>query len=492
MLFFSLDLYLERYKSKQHALFHAIRDAILAGKLESHDKLPATRILASQYQLSRGTVSNVYDMLVAQGYIYSIKGSGTFVSEYSLPAKDATSLPHTNRLSEWGLRLTKQMQLTTLAPLPTTVAKEIKDKPISFQLNKVNLTDFPLKEWNKFMFEQTRLQYENETLNAYTTDGHPKLKQSIAKHLHIHRGIKTDDEQIVIVNGSQQALTLLVHLLVNKGDCIALEDPHYLGIRHAIEVVGGQLHSFPVDLDGIVFDPVSHNQYKFVYITPNRHFPTGSILSMERRQRLLKWANQQSTYIIEDDYDSEFNYTTRALEPLKALDTHDNVIYIGTFSRTMMQNIRIGYAILPKHLVVSFKLAKTLFERHPASIIQQRALAEFIDSGFYDRHLRRVKRLYRQRSDYLQQLLQKKLSHIFMSLPIKAGLHLYAQWVGPPQLFHAFLECCKQLEVHIVNSEGMFYKNPQKSVCLGFAHLSLEEIDEGIRRLELAWENVRY
>src|SRR5690606_1488876 len=252
----------------------------------------------------------------------------------------------------------------------------LNQKTIDFQLSKVNFKDFPLHSWNKVMYEHTRKQYEYEMLETYTTEGHHGLKQAIAQHLYKHRGIQVDAEQIAIVNGSQQALTLLVHLLINKGDYVAVENPHYVAIRHDIHAVGGYIKSYPVDQDGMLFTP-GNEQFKLIYTTPNRPFPTGTILSMERRRHVLSWAKEHGAFIIEDDYDSEFNFTSRALEPLKALDSVDHVVYIGTFSRTMMQHIRIGYAVLPKRLIEPFKLAKSLFERHPTSIIQQGALATF-------------------------------------------------------------------------------------------------------------------
>lgn len=489
-LYINIEPYLQQYKTKQLALFHAMRDIILSGKQRPHHKLPTTRLLAEQLSFSRGTVNDVYDMLTAQGYIYTVGGSGTYVSHHTELTLDSIQEPAKPTLSKWGSRLLLNNQPYTNKPARESLPSAFIDtSTISFQLNLIDFNQFPLQEWNKVMYEHTRQQYNSELVSQYTTDGHPNLKQAIAQHLHTHRGIVVEDNQIVIVNGSQQALSLLMHLLIDEGDEVALENPHYTGIRHIIQTVGGKIKSFPVDEEGILFKP-QQQHYKLIYITPNRQFPTGSVLSMERRQHILKWAYEHQCFIVEDDYDSEFTYERRALEPLKALDTYDNVIYIGTFSRTMMQHIRIGYAVLPRALCEPFIKAKLLFERHPSSIIQQGALASFMQTGLYDRHLRRMRRLYRERAQFLIEQLSTRLSQLFSVNPLKAGLHIYAYWIGPSEKFYPFLEACEHYRVRLVNSEAMYDHSPRQAVCFGFAHLSKEEIEEGIERITLAYQHL--
>lgn len=353
----------------------------------------------------------------------------------------------------------------------------------------MNFDDFPLAEWNKVMFEHTRNQYAEDEMIATPPEGDWSLREAVRKQLYVHRGIDIETNQIVIVNGSLQALALMAHLFVDEGDHVAFENPHYSGMRTSVEILGGKIDTYPVDENGIIFKPSKQN-YKLMYLTPNRQFPTGAVLNMERRQALLQWAYQQHCFIIEDDYDSEFSFTNRAIEPLKALDLADQVVYIGSFSRTMMQHIRIGYAVLPKQLVEPFVRAKMLFERLPTAVIQQRALASFMELGYYDRHQRRLRRIYREKANFFQRLLINKASHFLNVHPLNAGLHIFVEWKVASRLYPFFLDECNHLNVKLVNAEYMYYHSSKPSFCLGFAHLNQLQIEEGVDRLLLAYTTV--
>lgn len=495
-LYIPFDEYISSYRTKQAALFYALRDAILSGKLQANWKLPSSRQLADRYDLSRGTVNSVYDMLLAQSYIYTKGGSGTYVCElqaragHELERADATA-----QLSNWGKRVLQQFKAgnidrtNALEELPVNDTPYMLQASIEFSLGKVELQQFPIKDWNRCLYEQARQQYKLEMIDAYSSEGHEELKQSIAKHLRGQRGISVQAEDVMIVNGSQQAITLLVQLLMNEGDLAVLEDPHYEGARLAIQSVGGIVHAYPVDEDGICFQP-QQDDYKLMILTPSRQFPTGAVLSLERRIELLRWAQMSNAFIIEDDYDSEFRYVGRAIEPLKSLDKGGRVIYIGTFSRTMLQDIRIGYAILPKQLREAFQSAKRVYERHPISIIQQRALASFMASGQYDRHLRRLKRLYRKRVELLYQLIAEQMEEVLEPHPAQAGLHIYAVWKKDEQQFEAFLKACSGHGVKVIDARKYQLNVRQPALCLGYAHLNESQIVEGILRLRQAWDSV--
>lgn len=491
-LFINFEQYLTLHKTKQLALFHAIRDAILNGKLHSHDQLPPTRTLARQLTLSRGTVNNVYEMLLAQGYLYSKVGSGVFVNDYELSMTDTSLSNTTPMLSKWGQSLLANTNLLNYRSNTKTVTQSETELPslISFVTNKVNFDDFPLSQWNKVMFEHIRSQYAEDEMIATPAAGDLSLREAIKKQLYVHRGIDVDANQIVIVNGSLQALALLSHLFIDEGDYVAFENPHYAGMRTSVEILGGKIETYPVDDHGILFNPSEHQHYKLIYLTPNRQFPTGAVLSMERRQALLQWAYLHQCFIIEDDYDSEFSYTNRAIEPLKALDLAEQVVYIGSFSRTMMQHIRIGYAVLPKKLVEPFVNAKMLFERLPTAVIQQRALASFMELGYYDRHQRRLRRIYRDKAYFFQNQLFSKTSHFLNIRPLSAGLHIFVEWKSSVRLYPLFLDQCHQLNVKVVNAEYMYYHSPKPSFCLGFAHLDHSQIEEGVDRLLLAYNTI--
>lgn len=493
-LYIPLEVYIDSYKTKQSALFHALRDAIISGKLQMDWRLPSSRQLAQQYRLSRGTVHTVYEMLLAQGFLYTKGGSGTFVSSLPPQAKQGMEQQKAAPLSKWGQRVHGLFGTGAKLSASRTEAKTGRSVQqqdiIEFNIGQVELQQFPIKEWNRCLYEQARQQYQYEMRDAYSSEGHDELKQCIAKHVRSQRGIIADPDDIMIVNGSQQAITLLVQLLMDEGDYAVLEDPHYVGARHAVLSAGGKVHACPVDEQGICFHPKAHN-YKLMLLTPSRQFPTGVVLSMKRRIELLQWAETSNAFIIEDDYDSEFRYVGRAIEPLKSLDTGDRVIYIGTFSRTMLQDIRIGYAILPKSLREAFRSAKRVYERHPISIIQQRALATFMATGQYDRHLRRLKRLYRRRAELVQQRVTELLGQVLKLYPTQSGLHFYAEWTKDETLFEQFLQTSVQAGVKVVDGRSYQLNVNQPAICIGFAHLSEEQIETGIARLHEAWEHVK-
>jgi len=488
-LYLPYDKYLDQYGHKSDALFLALKEGILSGDIKAGTKLPSSRQLAATYQLSRGTVNVVYERLHSQGFVRSIMGSGTFVVPIKFNKGDSSiNLPvNEKNLSDWGKRLA---EIELHQGLASNVQREDSD-PISFTLGEVDLVHFPVQEWNRLMFEQVRDQYNKESVDSYSSEGHASLRESIAQHLHTFRGINIKPDNVVIVNGSQQALTLIIQLLINEGDIVAMENPHYIGVRNAVHSVGGKVHTFPVDNEGIVFPPSKACPYKLLFVTPSRQFPTGVVLSMERRQQLLLWAEENNAYIIEDDYDSEFRHYGRANEPLKSLDRKGRVIYIGTFSKTMMQNIRLGYAVLPDSLLNWFTIAKKVYERHPSSIIEQRAMAAFMKYGLYDRHIRRMKRIYRKKAELLLRLLTKHMQSVLELYPIDAGLHIYAKWKGSEAEFEQFLTHCEQLNVRLSDARGYYLEESVQAFCLGFAHLSEQQITDGVFRMVEAQKNVK-
>lgn len=480
-LYLPYDKYFEQYGHKSNALFHALKEGILSGLIKVGSKLPSSRQLASTYGLSRGTVNVVYEMLQSQGFIRSIIGSGTYVVyEEIKDNNNQIKLPVAKgALSDWGNRLLD----IELHRQPTILQKQSYQTPISFSLGQVELRHFPIHEWNRLMYEQVREQYKQESVDAYSSEGHRPLKDSIAKHLHNFRGLNVNADDVVIVNGSQQAITLIIQLLINAGDYVAMENPHYVGARNAVHSVGGRVHAFSIDQEGILFTPNKGCSYNLLIVTPSRQFPTGAVLSMERRQQLLQWAEENNAYIIEDDYDSEFRHYGRANEPLKSLDRKERVIYIGTFSKTMMQDIRLGYAVLPSALRHLFSVAKQVYERHPSSIIEQRALANFMNTGLYDRHIRRMKRIYRKKAELLSNLLIEHMHNNLDLYPIDAGLHIYAKWKNTEDGFLRFLGCCENMNVQLVDARGYYLHDSELSICLGFAHLNEEQITDGVMRM---------
>ncbi len=258
-----------------------------------------------------------------------------------------------------------------------------------FIYGRSDLATFPFEMWRRMLLRQVRKASVRQ-FDYGTALGSQPLRQAICAHLRRSRAVVCDPDEVIIVNGSQQALDLVIRVLVERGDRVAIENPHYDGIRGSLEAAGARLCAVPVDRDGL--DPERlPDDARLAFVTPSHQFPTGAILPLDRRLALLAWARWRNAMIVEDDYDGEFHYGGRPLESLQGLDREGRVIYIGTFSRTVFPALRIGYLIPPRSLVATLSAAKWLNDLHSATLEQQ-TLAEFISNGMYERHLRRLRR----------------------------------------------------------------------------------------------------
>ncbi|MCY9658879.1 PLP-dependent aminotransferase family protein [Paenibacillus chondroitinus] len=511
--------YQAKYGSKYAALYHALHDNILANKLLRDTKLPSSRELAALYGLSRGTVNQVYDMLIAEGYLQADVGRGTYVVYNGGQEKQLPFEGKDIRLSDWGARVCeadrdghgKRREQGRELELERGQGQEQEQrqgrerekrreqeqergqgqgenqgqssdqgKKIAFVMGRPHLDEFPRELWNRGMYEQVRRMTESPQEEAYVAEGHYALREAIAQHLRRIRGIDAPPESIVIVNGSMQAIALLTQMLVNEGDPVILERPGYQGASRAVLAAGGVPIHAPVDEQGLVPQPWNA---RLLFVTPSRQFPTGAVLGLERRQQLLRWAAEQGAVIVEDDYDSEFRHRGRPIEPLKVLDQEGRVVYIGTFSKTMLQDLRIGYVVLPEALHDAFVAAKRLYEPHPSGLLEQRSLAAFMGSGGYERHLRRMRRVYASKFLLLQALLQEQLSTLFDWVESDAGLHLFGWWRGDPRTYAAYAAECRKIGV-TWSDAGSYGIPPGKAgACFGFAHLTEQEIRQGVAAL---------
>ncbi|AIQ37678.1 GntR family transcriptional regulator [Paenibacillus sp. FSL R5-0345] len=488
------DQYLAIYRYKYLALYHALRAAILEGTLPGSTQLPSTRSLAMHYDMSRGSVSQVYDMLLADGYVRTVTGRGTFVSEDSFSsasgnnkgenkasesAAGVSGLTETTiPLSAWGRRLLAR---------PTPLYEQSSKHVVSFLSSGMRMEHFPYSEW------RSALSYaggkEGGLLQSTCPpQGDAGLRKAIAAHLRITRGIRADAEHIVLFSGSMQGIVILTQLLLDAGGSAVVEDPGFHGIRRAVEITGGQLLSGKLDGSGLI--PEDWDA-RLLFVTPSRQFPTGVVLPLERRRTLLEWAQQHDALIIEDDYDSEFRWSGRPIEPLKALDRGERVVYIGSFSNTMFSGLRLGFAVLPPSLVKPTIAAKGLYEPSPVGLLEQRALARFMNTGGYGRHLRRKTRIYGERGRILRALLTEKLKELFELLPGDAGLQVYARWLRSREEFVAFRLAARRRGTDFRDAALYQVSLGEPAACFAFAHLSAVELEEGVKRLLLAWEDVQ-
>ncbi|MGH9889132.1 MAG: PLP-dependent aminotransferase family protein, partial [bacterium] len=300
-------------------------------------------------------------------------------------------------------------------------------------------------------------------------------------HLRRSRAVACDPSQVIVVNGSQQALDLVVRVLIEPGDGVAIEDPSYQGTREVLRAAGARLQGARVDRDGL--DPASlPDKARVAFVTPSHQFPTGAILPLARRQALLRWARRRNAVIVEDDYDGEFRYDGKPLESLQGLDTEGRVLYVGTFSRTIFSALRIGYLIVPKALLPAFTAAKWLCDRHTATL-EQDTLAEFINTGMYERHLRRVRRRNALRRDVLLEALHQHLGDRIEITGDGAGAHIVL-WPDVRLSEEAAVAAAAARGVGVYGVGRYFLKRPSRpGIMLGYPRLREAEIREGVRRL---------
>ncbi|HEY4879902.1 MAG TPA: PLP-dependent aminotransferase family protein, partial [Candidatus Acidoferrales bacterium] len=366
-------------------VYRGLRQAILAGTFRAGDQLPSTREMADELCVSRTVVLLAYDQLVAEGFAAGRGGSGTYVAEGlsgTRPKKLETCT--TLRLSKYGA---SAAEVATSVDFPGRRSRRLR---YDFEYGgRGDVETFPFEMWRRILLRHVRNAPIRE-LDYAGAAGSLALREAISVHVRRSRAVACDPSQVIIVNGSQQALDLVARVLIERGDDVAIEDPQYQGAREIFRSAGARLQLVSVDREGLNPDKLP-KRARLAFVTPSHQFPTGAILPLARRLALLEWARHKNAAIVEDDYDGEFHYEGQPLESLQGLDGEGRVIYIGTFSRTVFSALRIGYLIAPKSLVPAFTSAKWLCDRHTATL-EQETLAEFIATGMYERHLRRIRR----------------------------------------------------------------------------------------------------
>ncbi len=384
----------------------AIRAAILEGRLLAGARLPATRDLAQQLGVARGTIVSAYEQLAGEGYLRGQRGAGSFVSdrlpdEWLIPKRRAVQerKPRTARLSARGAALARTRFPAALpgAPrpfLPYTAAVEI----------------FPRERWARLVARHARLTHAAR-FRDQDPRGYAPLREALAEYLRVFRGVRCDADRVLIVQGVHQALDLVARLLLDRGDATWIEDPGYFGARRILEAADLELIPIPVDragLDverGITIAPHA----RLAYATPGHQAPLGTTLSLERRMRLLNWADRNGAWIFEDDYDSEFRYEGRPPVALQGLDDRGVVVHAGTLSKVMFPGLRLSYLVVPEALVEPFAAAISLLHRY-VPLVLQAAAADFIATGDLGRHIRRARAVYAERRESIVCALRSELS----------------------------------------------------------------------------------
>lgn len=468
-------------------IYELIRSRIEQGQLGPGERLPSTRALAADEGVSRTTVVALYEQLAAEGYIETAAGTRARVSPGLGPRDRPPGHAHDHRpeqaraLSAYGKRLLK-------LELPARPSLDMRQ--INFLYGGLADDDFPKLVWRR-LYGQT-LTRRQDPLYYGSTAGEADMRTELQGYLLRARGLSCTPDQILIVQGSQQAIDLCARLLINPGDTVVIEEPCYLMARRSFESVGAHVIGAPVDDQGLISAALPLARTALAYVTPSHQFPLGSVMSIGRRKALLAWAVEQSSWIIEDDYDSEFRYGLRPVDPLQSLDTQGCVIYIGTFSKALSPQLRLGYLVLPPALVEPFLKAKQLADRHSPPI-EQTVLAELIRSGAYERHLRRLRRQNERRRAALIEAIERCLGDDAQVEGTDSGLHVVVWLPGLP--IRAEAEIVAQARATGVGvraitplyAEGeRFRKARCAGLILGYASLNAADIAEGVRRLASA------
>ena len=339
-----------------------LRRAILEGRLAPGERLASSRSLAREAGISRNTVLHAYQQLVAEGYAVVRRGAGTFVTtelpDAALPERrSSSSRPRSGKsirgseLSDYGARLTRA------APRGVSWSPRRARLPYDFRYGEPAYTDLPYASWSRAVARRVRTATRRD-LDYGPPAGAPELREALARYLRKSRGVACEPEQVIAVNGSQQAIDLAVRLLVSPGDGAVIEDPHYPGHRLVLEAAGAEVYAIPVDRDGLRVDRLPGSGVSLACVTPSHQFPTGAVMPLSRRLELLAWARATGAWLLEDDYDSEFRYDGRPVESLQGLDRDSRVIYSGTVSKVLFPSLRIGYLVAPRPLVEAFLAAK--------------------------------------------------------------------------------------------------------------------------------------
>ena len=471
-----------------HRVYEVLRSWIETGALGSGHRLPSTRALAADLGVSRSTVVVAYEQLASEGYIETAVGARARVAPglelarvRDRPRPSNKPATRTPTLSAYGNRI----QALTLPQPPLTPRRQI-----NFLYGAIADEDFPKLAWRR-LYNRALTGTQNG-LYYRPAEGEADLRRVLQGYLLRARGLQCAPDQILIVHGSQQALELCAKVLVDPGHLVVMEEPCYLMARRTFESVGARIISIPVDEQGLKTDALPESPSALAYVTPSHQFPLGSVMSISRRQALLAWAERQMSWIIEDDYDSEFRYGLRPVDPLQSLDTRGCVIYVGTFSKALSPQLRLGYLVLPPVLVQPFRRAKQLADRH-APTLEQIVLAELIRSGAYERHLRRLRRENERRRNALIEAISTNFGNRAHVEGTDSGLHVVV-WMKdiPMHEEQQVVAKAKELGVGLWAISPLYAEGTQcrKVLCAGFvmgyASLKKSDIDKGVRLLAKA------
>jgi GntR family transcriptional regulator/MocR family aminotransferase len=460
-------------------IYRQLRAGIVEGRLTGGTRLPSTRDLAMQLGVSRKTTLDVFERLLAEGYLSARSGSGTFVAQglQRLPAQRSghvravESARAQTKSKARAQPLWEQMPHGLSLPGPTPALAH------DFIGGKTDKSLFPFDIWRRCINQAVRAQSRSPGIYREAA-GEQQLRLAIARYLGFNRAVVCNWDEVIVTQGAQHALDLIARVTLRPGDVAVLEDPGYPPALACFAAAGAKVVSVPVDADGLVVHKLPDNT-RLVYVTPSHQFPLGMPMSLERRVALLEWAQKRGAVIIEDDYDSEYRFEGRPMEPLKSLDRAGLVAYIGTFSKTIFPELRVGYAVPPASLLGPLCTARQVADWHGCTLTQT-ALAAFMLNGDFAKHLRRMHKLYAVRRACLLEHLQGELAPWFEAVVPTCGIHL-AAYLRRPIAEEAVIAAAREASIGLYGLARYHRRaRAQPGLMFGYGGIAVEQIDAAL------------
>jgi GntR family transcriptional regulator/MocR family aminotransferase len=464
-------------------IYDSLKDQIIHGVYGTDGSLPSSRSLAGELGVSRTTVTVAYEQLAAEGFITVRQGARPRVSPSAINHRSQTRAQRRRsdiKISSYAKRL---------EGIPLRPTSRDRYKVADFRYGDLSPSDFPILAWKRAMVDA--ITQRPERLAYDDPRGSRRLRIALQGYLWRARTLRCELDQIIIVNGSQQGLDLCARLLLDEEDRFVIENPCYAMARHIFAATGAKPISIGVDQDGLRTEGLAGTFARLAYVTPSHQFPLGGVMTIGRRHQLLAWAQQSNAYIIEDDYDSEYRYDIDPVPPLHGLDDNDNVIYLGTVSKTLSPTMRIGYLIVPPRLQELFATAKQIVDRH-TSMSDQTALAALFESGVYESHVRKIRRRNSERRATLLKALYQAFGSDVTVEGADAGLHVVIWFQVPLSMEGDLIEKTRELGIGVHSVMPLYDPHIDKAqprrvgLVIGYAALDTRQIQRGVTLLRQA------
>ncbi len=455
----------DRHTPIYQQLYLYIKEEIISGRIPYNCKLPSKRKLSTHLSISQNTIQAAYDQLIEEGYIHSSERKGFYV----------------NKLNH----------LKSLKVNPVIANNDITEhSPVihyDFSYHGVDFAAFPFDTWRRLSKEVIN-EYDRELLQLGDSSGYYRLRSVLATYLHQSRGVNCTKDQIVISSGTEMLFQSLIQLF-NQDYIYGIENPGYERLSQLFRGNRAAFSSISIDESGMIPEEIEKNKPNVLCITPAHQFPSGQIMPINRRIRLLNWANQEhNRYIIEDDYDSEFKYSGKPIPVLQGIDENEKVIYMGSLSKSITPTLRVSYMVLPPHLLKRYR-KELSYQLCPVPIFEQKILSRFIEEGYFERHLNKMRNIYKRKRELLVTSLQK-INPKIKILGADAGLHLLLQVPNNMSEEQLIIRAAQvQIKVYKYSS---YYSNTtnlleKPTILLGFATIAEQDIEPSCKLLQWAW-----